>query len=80
MPWLRASTRWQVVSAEVLLDRLSRQQVRSLWPLLARWENPGDTLDASDELLEMASWVDRKNRAERLLQDRRAARRVPAGA
>ncbi len=68
VPWLRASTRWQVVSGEVLLDRLAGQQVRHVWPLLARWEEPGETLDASDELLEMASWVDRKNRAERLLK------------
>ena len=68
MPWLRAGTRWQVVSGEVLLDRAVTQQVRHLWPLLARWEKPGDTLDAADELVEMASWVDRKNRAKRLLQ------------
>jgi DNA (cytosine-5)-methyltransferase 1 len=68
VPWLRASSRWQVVSGEILLERLSGQQVRSLWPLLARWEKPDDTLTASDELLEIASWVDRKNRAERLLQ------------
>ncbi len=68
MPWLRAGTRWQVVSGEVLLDRAVTQQVRHLWPLLARWEKPGDTLDAANDLVEMASWVDRKNRAKRLLQ------------
>ena len=73
VPWLRASSRWQVVCGEILLDRLSGQQVRSLWPLLARWENPGDTLSASGELLEMAGWVDRKNRAGRLLQIARLA-------
>jgi DNA (cytosine-5)-methyltransferase 1 len=68
LPWLKASTRWQVVSGELLLGRLTGQQMRSMWPLLARWQGPGDTLQASGELLEMASWVDRQKRAERLLQ------------
>ena len=36
--------------------------------MLFRSEEPGDTSDAADELVEMASWVDRKNRAKRLLQ------------
>jgi DNA (cytosine-5)-methyltransferase 1 len=68
LPWLRASTRWQVISGEILLDRLAGQQVHHVWPLLARWEKPSATLNASDELLEMASWIDRENRAKRLLQ------------
>jgi len=68
LPWLRASTRWQVVMGEVLLDRLSAQQMQHLWPLIRRWDQPGSTLAASEKLLEMASWVDRKNRAEKVLQ------------
>ena len=68
LPWLRAKTRWQVISGEILLDRLAGQQVHHVWPLLARWEKPSATLNASDELLEMASWIDRENRAKRLLQ------------
>jgi DNA (cytosine-5)-methyltransferase 1 len=67
MPWLRAGTRWQVVSGEVLLDRVAVQQARRVWPLLACWERPGDTSAAADDLVEMATWLDRKNRAERLL-------------
>jgi DNA (cytosine-5)-methyltransferase 1 len=68
LPWLRASTRWQVVMGEVLLDRLSAQQVHHVWPLIARWDQPAATLAASDQLLEMASWIDRKNRADKVLQ------------
>jgi DNA (cytosine-5)-methyltransferase 1 len=68
LPWLRAGTRWHVVAGEMLLDRLTGQQMRLVWPLLARWPGPCDTVHASGELLEMASWVDRRNRAERLLQ------------
>ena len=37
VPWLRASTRWQVISAEILLERLSGQQLgRS-----GRWSGDG---------------------------------------
>jgi DNA (cytosine-5)-methyltransferase 1 len=69
VPWLRAKTRWQLISGEVFLERLSPQQLRSLWPLIRRWEKPDDTLshDAKD-LKEMARWLDRAGRAERLLE------------
>jgi DNA (cytosine-5)-methyltransferase 1 len=68
VPWLRARTRWQVICAELLLDRLSASQIRSLWPLVARWGHPADTLAAGSELQEIARWLDRGNRAERVLE------------
>ena len=40
VPWLRASTRWQVISAEILLERLGGQQLQWIWPLVQRWEKP----------------------------------------
>src|SRR5208282_2083742 len=40
LPWLRATSRWQVICAEILLDRLSNQQIRLIWPLIARWDAP----------------------------------------
>ena len=57
MPWLQARTRWQVITAEILLERLTVQQVRSLWPLVARWETPGATLAAETELREIGKWL-----------------------
>jgi DNA (cytosine-5)-methyltransferase 1 len=68
VPWLRASTRWQVISGDILLERLAGQQVKSLWPLIERWEKPGDTLTTPDQLPEIARWIDRDSRAERLMQ------------
>jgi DNA (cytosine-5)-methyltransferase 1 len=68
VPWLRASTRWQVISAEILLDRLGGQQIQWIWPLIERWEKPADTLGALGELAEIARWVGRGSRAERLLE------------
>ncbi len=68
VPWLRARTRWQVITAEIVLDRLSAQQVRALWPLLARWGQPADTLAAAAEVREIARWLDRAARVERILK------------
>jgi DNA (cytosine-5)-methyltransferase 1 len=68
VPWLRARSRWQVISAEILLDRVAPPQLRSLWPLVARWPNPADTLTASSELLEIGKWLERISRAARVLE------------
>jgi DNA (cytosine-5)-methyltransferase 1 len=68
IPWLRASTRWQVISAEILLERLGGQQLQWIWPLVQRWKKPTDTLAAPGELAEIARWVDRGSRAKRLLE------------
>jgi DNA (cytosine-5)-methyltransferase 1 len=68
VPWLRARTRWQVIEAEILLDRLTIQQVRLLWPLVARWETPGTILAAEAELREVGKWLGRSGRAERILE------------
>jgi DNA (cytosine-5)-methyltransferase 1 len=69
VPWLRAKTRWQLISGEVFIERLTPQQLRSLWPLVRRWEKPGDTLaNEARDLKEMARWLDRASRAERLLE------------
>lgn len=50
VPWLRARTRWQVVTADLLLDRADPANVRMVWPLLQRWDTP-DLLLAEDEAL-----------------------------
>jgi DNA-methyltransferase (dcm) len=68
LPWLRAGTRWQVVCAEILLDRAQPDQIRFIWPLLQRWKGPADSAAAGDELLEMGRWIKRANRAQRLAQ------------
>lgn len=90
VPWLRARSRWQVVAAEILLDRIPVQQARALWPLVARWEDPAATLAAAAELHEIGKWLGRGGRAERVhevasllarsperLDDDDAVRRIP---
>jgi DNA (cytosine-5)-methyltransferase 1 len=68
VPWLRADTRWLVISAEMLFDRLPVAEMRLLWPVVSRWRSPSATLKARDDLLEAMSWVGRRPRAERLLE------------
>ena len=58
VPWLQAATRWQVIAADILLERLTIQQVRSLWPLVARWDTPAATLAAELELREIGKWLE----------------------
>jgi DNA (cytosine-5)-methyltransferase 1 len=66
LPWLRSQTRWQVISAEIMLDRATSDQVRFVWPLLARWSQPADTAAAAGQLREIGTWINRTGRADRL--------------
>jgi DNA (cytosine-5)-methyltransferase 1 len=66
MPWLRAETRWQAVSAEVLLDRAGSDHTRFVWPLLARWRYPHETYAGRAELSEIGTWINRVGRAKQL--------------
>ncbi|SCF41501.1 DNA (cytosine-5)-methyltransferase 1 [Micromonospora purpureochromogenes] len=68
LPWLRAETRWQVIQAEMLLDRAPAEVVRFIWPLLARWREPQDTVLAEAELVEISKWASRPHRAGAILE------------
>ena len=68
IPWLRAATRWQVVAAEIMLERTGPDQVRNLWPLLQRWPTPKDTIAAAHELQELGRWIGRHDRATRIIE------------
>jgi DNA (cytosine-5)-methyltransferase 1 len=67
LPWLWATDRWQVVEAELLLNRARADVVHSIWPLLERWRTPEDTLQHGQQLKEIGSWVGRADRAEQVL-------------
>jgi DNA (cytosine-5)-methyltransferase 1 len=67
VPWLRASTRWQVISAELILDRLNGRQLQLMWKTLEGLDKPTDTLAAKGPLSEIAQAVGRGSRVGRLL-------------
>jgi DNA (cytosine-5)-methyltransferase 1 len=68
LPWLKAGSRWQVLSAERLLDRSPAASISSLWPLLRRWNSPRDVLLHRDELQMIAGWIGREARATAVLE------------
>jgi DNA (cytosine-5)-methyltransferase 1 len=68
VPWLKARTAWQVVVAELLLDRLPTLSAQLVWPSLSTWATPEAALAGAEKLGEVASWVGREDRVDRLLQ------------
>jgi DNA (cytosine-5)-methyltransferase 1 len=67
LPWLRPETRWQVLLGELLLDRLPADQVHAVWPALATFTEPQDVLQRESDFREVASWIDRSDRADRII-------------
>ncbi|ONH61368.1 DNA (cytosine-5-)-methyltransferase [Frankia sp. CcI49] len=78
VPWLAATTRWQVVVGETLFDRVTTDRIRLLWPLFARWQTPAATVEAEAELRLASSWIGREHRADRLLEAARWLTRNPS--
>jgi DNA (cytosine-5)-methyltransferase 1 len=66
--WLRTGNRWRVVAAELLFERLASDVVRRVWPVIAGWDEPRNTLKAGDGFLNIARSIDREARARRLLK------------
>jgi len=48
VPWLHATTRWQVVAGELLLDRAVAAAIDFVWPIVAMQATPQETLEARD--------------------------------
>jgi DNA (cytosine-5)-methyltransferase 1 len=71
VPWLRASTRWQVIQAELLLDRVRSDVARKAWPIIAPLRTPAATMRLPVELTELAGFVGRQRALESLLETAR---------
>jgi DNA (cytosine-5)-methyltransferase 1 len=67
VPWLGASTRWQALAGELLLERASAETTRSIWPLLTRWTTAHEALAAREELLMIGSWIGKDARTADLV-------------
>lgn len=66
-PWLRANTRWQVVSAELLLEKATAEHVRRIWPVLLQMKTPADTLSRAQDVLDIGRIIGREERALRVV-------------
>ncbi len=67
VPWLKASTRWQVISADFLLERLAGSQLWFTWKAIEKWKKPAQTLAAANAVTDLLSAIGRKDRARILL-------------
>jgi DNA (cytosine-5)-methyltransferase 1 len=79
VPWLRASTRWQVIQAELLFDRVRPDLARKAWPIIAPLRTPAATVRSPAELVEVAGFVGRQRSLESLLETARHFADHPAG-
>jgi DNA (cytosine-5)-methyltransferase 1 len=68
VPWLRATTRWQVVSAELLLDRASADVTKLVWPIIREWPSPESTQDGDEMLRDIGTLIGRGPRALQVLE------------
>ena len=79
MPWLRATTRWQVIQAELLFDRVRPDLARKAWPIIASLRTPSGTIRAVAELQEVAGFVGRQRALASLLEAARHFANHPEG-
>jgi DNA (cytosine-5)-methyltransferase 1 len=68
IPWLKAETRWQVIAAELLLERAEPEHVRLLWPMLRSWPTPQALSAAEDALRDIGRLIGREQRVAKLLE------------
>ncbi len=68
VPWLKAESRWQVVSAEMLLERSAAGVVGMAWAALERWRTPEATVAEGEQLRDLAQMMGRGPRAVQLLE------------
>jgi DNA (cytosine-5)-methyltransferase 1 len=68
IPWLKAGTRWQVIAAELLLERAEADHVRLLWPTLRMWKTPQALAAVQNELRNIGRLIGRGQRVEKLLE------------
>lgn len=54
VPWLDATTRWQVVAAETILDRAPPMAVDLVWSVMRHHLTPSDTLESRDYFEDIA--------------------------
>jgi DNA (cytosine-5)-methyltransferase 1 len=68
IPWLRAETRWQVITAELLLERAETDHVRLMWPTLRMWKTPEAVSAVERELRTIGRLMGREQRMAKLLE------------
>jgi len=83
LPWLRASNRWLVLAAEILLDRAAPSTVQFVWPVLTtKFDNPAvfwtrQGSESREMLLTLAAASGRETRARKVITIAEHLRKEP---
>lgn len=72
VPWLDADTAWSAIQAEMLLGRSASDTVRSVWPIIESWTGPAVTIEETEHLTKLATWMGHAERADRILEAAKA--------
>jgi DNA (cytosine-5)-methyltransferase 1 len=67
IPWLRAKTRWQVIQAEVLWNRVAYEHVAEAWTVIEALPTPAETLDRAN-LQALRRYAQLRGRQDRIPQ------------
>lgn len=68
LPWLEAVSRWQVIQAELLWDRIGDEQAVRAWQAIRNLTTPEETLDAMPLIRRLAGQWNRAKRCDELEQ------------
>lgn len=68
LPWLDADCRWQILQAEILWSRISRNHVRKAWAAIRHLVDPAQTLEALPVVRRMARQWQRAERCDQLTE------------
>ncbi|MFP4554850.1 MAG: DNA (cytosine-5-)-methyltransferase [Actinomycetota bacterium] len=66
VPWLAATSRWQVIQAEMLWSRIAEDKLAPAWGAVRELRSPAATLDAMPLLRRLSAAWDREPRSEQL--------------
>ena len=65
--WLDAPTAWSALQGQLLLDRARDDAVETVWPTLEKLVSPDLTIEAADQLRNVAELIGRGKRVDRIL-------------
>jgi DNA (cytosine-5)-methyltransferase 1 len=71
-PWFHTASAWHVLLGELVLDRVPTLTAQAIWPLFEKYATPRDLVESSAEFKEILAWIDRGDRASRVIRLARA--------
>ena len=77
LPWLKAPTAWAALQGHLLLDRAPKNSIDTAWSELEKLDRPQRTVEAADQLRDLAALIGRQKRMGKVLEAARWLARNP---